>query len=407
VFLPVSSYQNILSQFSNVQQSISQQDNLMSQLISYFINFENAKLPSPASSHSQSSSSQHAQQQHSSPSVFSHHGNGTVFLPRSESNRLINLNGTTTEEEVARASFEQMNEISLRARDAGFTFQVNGHPNTPGSNSGVYPPHVKQETVENSTPVSHLGKDDINARRNALESIQQEFKRIHTPIQQFPEVPPNHVLRQQTQPSGFEGYPNAQVNGSKQESSGLQVFTVGHIMPRGALEESGFGNASNVTSWQFDGDTLQPMSDELDPSANGPRVQQKYPSPPFKDRPDSPSMSVSRSEPVASTSTEGRPALRVRRSTFVPAWSVPPRVLLVEDDAVSRRLSSKFLQVFGCTIDVAVDGDSAVNKMNLEKYDLVLMVGRWFLFRYPKLKPPSVGYCHSQARRSFCNLVDP
>jgi len=57
----------------------------------------------------------------------------------------------------------------------------------------------------------------------------------------------------------------------------------------------------------------------------------------------------------------------------VPAWSVPPRVLLVEDDAVSRRLSSKFLQVFGCTIDVAVDGDSAVNKMNLEKYDLVLM----------------------------------
>jgi len=45
----------------------------------------------------------------------------------------------------------------------------------------------------------------------------------------------------------------------------------------------------------------------------------------------------------------------------------------VEDDAVSRRLSSKFLQVFGCTIDVAVDGEGAVNKMNLEKYDLVLM----------------------------------
>jgi hypothetical protein len=42
---------------------------------------------------------------------------------------------------------------------------------------------------------------------------------------------------------------------------------------------------------------------------------------------------------------------------------------------VSRKLSSKFLQVFGCTIDVAVDGVVAVNKMmNLEKYDLVLMV---------------------------------
>lgn len=65
--------------------------------------------------------------------------------------------------------------------------------------------------------------------------------------------------------------------------------------------------------------------------------------------------------------------VRGRRSTLVPGWSVPPRVLLVDDDEVCRRLSSKFLQVFGCTIDYAVDGMSAVNKMNLEKYDLVLM----------------------------------
>ena len=71
--------------------------------------------------------------------------------------------------------------------------------------------------------------------------------------------------------------------------------------------------------------------------------------------------------------------LRVRRSTFVPGWAVPPRVLLVDDDAVSRRLSSKFLKVFGCTTDVAVDGIGAVNKMNLEKYDLVLMVRFLFL----------------------------
>jgi osomolarity two-component system response regulator SKN7 len=42
-------------------------------------------------------------------------------------------------------------------------------------------------------------------------------------------------------------------------------------------------------------------------------------------------------------------------------------------------MSSKFLQVFGCTIDVAVDGVGAVERMNLEKYDLVLMVG-FFLF---------------------------
>jgi len=57
----------------------------------------------------------------------------------------------------------------------------------------------------------------------------------------------------------------------------------------------------------------------------------------------------------------------------VPGWAVPPRVLLVDDDAVTRKLSSKFLQAFGCTTDVAVDGISAVNKMKLEKYDVVLM----------------------------------
>ncbi|KAF5344394.1 hypothetical protein D9756_011353 [Leucocoprinus leucothites] len=76
---------------------------------------------------------------------------------------------------------------------------------------------------------------------------------------------------------------------------------------------------------------------------------------------------------VASGNNGGKKKLRVRRSTFVPGWAVPPRVLLVDDDIVSRKLGSKFLQVFGCTIDVAVDGMSAVNKMNLEKYDLVLM----------------------------------
>lgn len=65
--------------------------------------------------------------------------------------------------------------------------------------------------------------------------------------------------------------------------------------------------------------------------------------------------------------------LRPRRPTLVPGWAVPPRVLLVDDDEVCRRLSSKFLQVFGCSIDYASDGMTAVNKMNQEKYDLVLM----------------------------------
>ena len=72
---------------------------------------------------------------------------------------------------------------------------------------------------------------------------------------------------------------------------------------------------------------------------------------------------------------EERPphSVRIRRQTFVPGWSVPPKILLVDDDAVYRNMSSKFLQVFGCEADVAVDGLSALDKVNMEKYDLILM----------------------------------
>jgi hypothetical protein len=90
-----------------------------------------------------------------------------------------------------------------------------------------------------------------------------------------------------------------------------------------------------------------------------------------KSSPGTLALSSSRISPV---SAEGQ-KIRVRRSAFVPSWAVPPRVLIVDDDIISRKLGGKFLQVSGCQFDMAVDGESAVNKMmNLEKYDLVLMV---------------------------------
>ncbi|CEP07023.1 hypothetical protein [Parasitella parasitica] len=55
------------------------------------------------------------------------------------------------------------------------------------------------------------------------------------------------------------------------------------------------------------------------------------------------------------------------------SWTVPPRILLVDDDSVYRDLSGKLLQVIGCTIDLAQDGVEALKKMGLEKYDLILM----------------------------------
>ena len=137
---------------------------------------------------------------------------------------------------------------------------------------------------------------------------------------------------------------------------GLQVFTLGHLLPRSA-EDDANGN------WTFDANSLSGL---LPLPLNGTEENDVANTSPTLANPSAPPFETAR-PPTAGT-------LRVRRSAYVPGWAVPPRVLLVEDDAVSRKLSSKFLQVFGCTIDVAVDGVGAVNKMNLEKYDLVLMV---------------------------------
>ena len=59
-----------------------------------------------------------------------------------------------------------------------------------------------------------------------------------------------------------------------------------------------------------------------------------------------PSRSSLPSPPPSSSSPSSQQKLRVRRATFVPgSWAIPPRVLLVDDDAVIRKLSSKYLDV--------------------------------------------------------------
>jgi CheY-like chemotaxis protein len=64
----------------------------------------------------------------------------------------------------------------------------------------------------------------------------------------------------------------------------------------------------------------------------------------------------------------------IQNPSSKPSWSAPPKVLLVEDDDTCRRLSSKLLQLFGCSFDIAVDGVDAVNRMcGGLKYDIVLM----------------------------------
>lgn len=112
--------------------------------------------------------------------------------------------------------------------------------------------------------------------------------------------------------------------------------------------------------------TIQELSSEAGPSNFAPAAIATH------------SLAVNSMDDSERLEFSGGSRLRTRKGAFTPAWVVPPRVLLVEDDHVSRKIFSKFMQVSGCVIDLAVDGAGAVNEFNLGKYDIVFMV-RWLV----------------------------
>ncbi|EGP86598.1 unnamed protein product [Zymoseptoria tritici ST99CH_1A5] len=68
------------------------------------------------------------------------------------------------------------------------------------------------------------------------------------------------------------------------------------------------------------------------------------------------------------------PEARKKSAQMDPGWIRQPKILLVEDDQTCRRIGGKFLYAFQTSIDSALDGLEAVNKLNNgNKYDLVLM----------------------------------
>ncbi|KAF7727133.1 kinase-regulated stress-responsive transcription factor skn7 [Apophysomyces ossiformis] len=78
-------------------------------------------------------------------------------------------------------------------------------------------------------------------------------------------------------------------------------------------------------------------------------------------------------QPKIPSTTAMIPQSVPKRQLQIPGWSVPPKVLLVDDDSLVRRLSTNLLQMAGCAIDVAVDGLEALTKLENGQYDIVLM----------------------------------
>ncbi|KAJ7491143.1 HSF-type DNA-binding-domain-containing protein [Mycena latifolia] len=360
------SYQEVLVEMVGFQRGMAQQDGLMQNLIQYFLRENNGNGA--------------GKMKQIQPNDGMDGGNNPfLFLQTQETQRMLDKNFPETD--VARASLVQMSEISRRAEAVGMSFGAGSSgegSSASGSNarrgasvgaSGIGAAmgrmdmlarieELQAQRTRNSN--SRLGTPFFNVSTNANASssggvngrlAEEQMQRTESPesedyedemVQPTPTNPPSL----DTGEMALGSSPPAWNQGSGDAHAGLEVYTVGHLMPRGS---GGLTDAQG--NWSFDGNAFA-----------GEMVGNQEAT-----------FASSSSGSTSSGSPPQTQTLRVRRSTFVPGWAVPPRVLLVDDDAVSRKLSSKFLQVFGCTIDVAVDGVGAVNKMNLEKYDLVLM----------------------------------
>lgn len=374
------------------------------------------------------------------------------FLPAVEAQRMMG-NAYPDASELARASLAQMNEISRRAEVAGMTFSNNGTAST--SSAPARPPSSASRIMAAAAGLVPMSSEDPNyrpmSRQDALARME-ELQRARPASAQGQLGHPQSTgesagAQTNAPPTGYDTDPynnpmmaappldtgsggpstaststlppsaasalqyGVPINSNSLSHEGLQVFTVGHLMPKSSIRDDNGNwsfdpNALNAvvmpTPQGMGGDPPQEGETESQPAVTDPTVSSELLGAAAAAAASSvPSPEIPRQ---ASSSTQ---TLRVRRSTYVPGWAVPPRVLLVDDDAVSRKLSSKFLQVFGCTTDVAVDGFAAVNKMNLEKYDLVLMVSCLVpstCWMYAESLVFFTGYCHAEVGRRVCYI---
>lgn len=247
------------------------------------------------------------------------------YVPSSQAQKLI-----SSYTEVARASYDQMADLTRRASLSGASF----------SNMPPLPPAPPSFDQFEFAPLRE-GQNPQNGSRQQQQQPQQRAQ---------------HGLG----PSPYESAPRPPTSSSAggQSKSGSRVDPASQQSTSGPPAGRTPGGSSRPP----------PVAQYVHPAyANDPAYAHlAHQQPPQQHAPPPPQQHVPPPPPHHNPTG--------RRESTVPGWAVPPRVLLVEDDTVCRKLSSKFLEKFGCQIDVALDGVSAVNKMNAQKYDLVLMV---------------------------------
>ncbi|MGB5980314.1 MAG: PAS domain S-box protein, partial [Cyclobacteriaceae bacterium] len=61
------------------------------------------------------------------------------------------------------------------------------------------------------------------------------------------------------------------------------------------------------------------------------------------------------------------------KSAFEKKLDGDPLILLVDDNPVNRKVASEILKKAGCNVDLAIDGEESIGKVQEKQYDLVLM----------------------------------
>ncbi|UZJ52206.1 hypothetical protein CBS101457_001526 [Exobasidium rhododendri] len=373
-------YQGVIGEMLTFQKNMVQQDQLMQNLIQYLMNLE-ADRKIEAEPFQSSSTTIEA------PSSRPQLENSDAFVSSKDAERLV-----TNFSQVAKESFSNMSEIAHRAAR---NIDTASHHETVStySNGSV--------TTNQAAPLSPKSMASHDTPQDSTLFDKGKGKTLE-PDGTTPSVyfhPPHYDIEQDVEfsPGGQKELFNVAANAASNptlagfEGAGLRVFTVGTLQPRTSTDDNNSErDGSAPAADPLEGEFLR-SSDSMDHGDTGNKSYgisvpslESLPAnmPKIDGRTSSTNVASSSTEDrlrqFSSTSSTtpsegGQNMLRVRRSTYVPGWAVPPKILVVDDDDVCRKLGSKFLQVFGCAIDVAVDGVTAINKMNLEKYDLVLM----------------------------------
>lgn len=368
-------YQGVIGEMMTFQKNMVQQDQLMQNLIQYLMNLEaDRQLENKAGESSAGQGNQHGQIEGHGPARQALE-NGNAFVSGSETSKIV-----TSYSEAAKGSFAQMSAMahavnpdnsthhSGSARGSATNMETPLSPKSTGDGGrGLSPDKGKRRassTAEAGDGAVFLHPPHLDADAGNSGSTSELFNAAASAVG-------NPSL------AGFEG-------------AGLRVFTVGTLQPRSSSDSTGLApDGSTPAGAALESAFLKDMAGEDDNGESKPfgisvpNLEQLPEGMPKVDKrttsmaPTPATAGVAadggHNKKASAPSEGGSNMLRVRRSTYVPGWAVPPRVLVVDDDDTCRKIGSKFLQVFGCAIDVAVDGVSAVNKMNLEQYDLVLM----------------------------------